>query len=209
MATVGEKKRRKRERREMEEQFGLGQTKRAPRRGRPPRSTDIDTQNVVLAARCRQQGRRATVKDMLAVKEAINSSLIGLAIKATLTPEEAMEAWDAFVHYDHDCRRFEMLVLNRQSSPKSATLEMMPDRMETDPSASVDDRTEEERHRAAVNKRDAWRSHLGTLGEPGAGLIREARHRPPETWWDTHTATPTRKGRILARALYDLADIAD
>ena len=41
------------------------------------------------------------------------------------------------------------------------------------------------------------------------GLIREARHRPPETWWDTHTATPTHKGRMLARALYDLADIAD
>jgi len=120
-----------------------------------------------------------------------------------------MEAWDAWRGYDGIMRRFD-IVMDRSSSPTTANLASPPDASEIGPDAPPPDhRTEDERISDAKAAHERVTTALARLNLRERNLIEDSRFAPPEAWWDAATATVTRKGKELARALYEFADIAD
>ena len=166
-----------------------------------------DATRAALDARCRREGRDATRESRKAVSGPLSGSAMGMAIKASLGAEIAMEACGGWARYDAAMTRYERLVLGRSSTQKAATIQHEPERAEAETHHTVDLRTEDQRIVDAANTWAIWRGYEGLLRPEQSALVRQARHADDDLWWDAALHQPTRRGRFLAHALSDLADM--
>ena len=90
---------------------------------------------------------------------------------------------------------------------KTAKIEMMPEKFEADPDSHTDDRTDDEKHRAAMDAWDKWKGALDRLTVAQGASIFSALHG-----WAllvTHSGWPTKQGEAFIEAVKALHDDVD
>ena len=183
----------------------MGET--APQRptGRDRRHINQRDQNVdkvALTARARFTG--CTVEE---ARDVLASDDMGRCIRyMRKNPEDRralLNVWQgisaAWANY---CARCLSLTPNAQS----ASLPMLPEPMQTDPSARVDLRSPDEKDQAARRVWDEWNTAFNALPVECALAVAQASRCDGPPLWDTDELRPTRQGCIAVKALASLHD---
>lgn len=125
-------------------------------------------EKTVLEARARQSGK--TPKDLTEMRHTAFGEDAGRAIYATHQGDTAKRLWDAYAALSGAYRRYLSTCIGASVDAKTAKIEMMPERFETSASDTPDMRSEEDRHRAALNAWTGWKIALDrlTLGQSAA-----------------------------------------
>jgi hypothetical protein len=163
--------------------------------GRPPQE---DARKTMTDARIRTTG----IIDKAAALDPLNGTEMGLCIGALTSPADRQPLTDAWAALSASWRNYRVQVIGATGNPKCASIAMVPDAMQTDPSLRIDDRTAEERIAAAKRSKAAWDAKINALPAPhykwalrGAldGFMGEA------TLW--RDGVPTRHGNTAVDAL--------
>lgn len=127
----------------------------------PSRPAD-DPRCVVLSARCRLMGRPDTKPNRAALSEQMAGDPAGQVIILCEPNADARKRlWNAFVRLDAAHAAYHGRIIGQRRFPKTAKIEMTPERFETSADEPMDYRTQEERQDAAIK---AWRAHLAIMG---------------------------------------------
>lgn len=122
-----------------------------------------DPRCVVLSARCRIMGRPDTKPNRTALSDQMAGDPAGqVIILSEPNAETRKRLWDAFVKLDTAHAAYHGRIIGQRRFPKTAKIEMLPERFETSADAPMDYRTQEEREAAAIN---AWRGQLAIMGK--------------------------------------------
>lgn len=188
---------------------GLAPTPRPKKRGKA-RMTEIareqDPQRVVLSARARMMGKENTVQNRSDMRTQALGEAAGRAIYLACDEDEAAKLWDVYAGLTATEARYSRLVLGKSLHAKCAKIEMMPERFETREDDSPDLRSEDERHRDAVNAWARWRGYIGHLHSHQQNAIWAiARDRVQPL----SEAKLTQPGRLFVEALRALAEVVD
>ena len=201
--TKGAKLRAKKER----QGIGMPSLAPAPRKepnGRKQRETkdadgaERDASATVLKARARHMGQPSRkAKDM---RDPRMSEQAGQAIAILCNGELGDRLWQ---HYKDMTSVEDRYHRSNGTSihPKTAKIEMTPERFEARPDDAVDMRTEEERDEAAKKAWDVWSKRLDALSIGGKAAIATAKHGFSDLVQDGK-ATPA--GERFVRAMVDL-----
>lgn len=197
-----------------------GKSTRAKREPKGETGADI----VALDARARQIGR--TIKrektrdgkphrDNIAANKATRAEMrkqsygeaAGRAITLARWGGQAERLLSAYRGLTAAEERYHRVVLGQSIHAKTAKLEMMPDRLETSADdAPPDLRSEEDRHRAAVNEWMRWKGYTQTLCAAHRSAIWNASRGLVEL----HRGDAlTPHGRAFIQAIEALADVVD
>ena len=115
-----------------------------------------DPRCVVLSARCRLLGKPDTKHHRAAMTEQMAGDPAGQAIiLAEPNADARKRLWDAFIKLDTAHAAYHGRIIGQRRFPKTAKIEMLPERFETDADAPMDYRSQEDREQAAIN---AWRA---------------------------------------------------
>jgi hypothetical protein len=157
-----------------------------------------DPRKTALTARA----KRAGIPDWKDAARQILATDMGLCINALATKEELPDLTETWAAISAAWRNHRLLVIGQTGDPQGASIGMVPDKMETDPSLRVDLRTTEERVASAKASKAKWDAKLAALPTPfhrwairGAleGFMGEAR-----LWRDRK---PTTEGALAIEAL--------
>lgn len=91
----------------------------------------------------------------------------------------------------------------QREQPASAALTMVPEPMETDPSLTVDVRSQDERDRDAVSGWMRWQGFLGHLPAQHRTVLHNARRQDGPVLW---SGAATEAGLLALEALRGLAE---
>jgi len=119
--------------------------------------------------------------------------------RALWSVKDRDELWDTYEACRSAYERYMRQRTGLSIYAKTAKIEMMPERFEADADTPTDDRTDEERHRAAMGAWEAWSGALDRLTVAQGASIYSALHG-----WAmlvTHSGWPTRKGEALIEAV--------
>lgn len=133
---------------------------------------DPNPEQTVLEARARQSGKPETDE----MRYTAYGEAAGMAISAIHGGDTAKRLWDVYRACSGAYERFHRVCLGKSVHAKTAKLEMMPEIFQVDPSHTYDDRSEDERHRAAQNKWRDWRDALNAIGLRHSSEIYSAMH---------------------------------
>ena len=161
---------------------------------------DPHADKVALTARARLTG--CTVEE---ARDVLASDDMGRCIRyMRKNPEDRralLNVWQgisaAWANY---CTRCLSLTPNAQS----ASLPMLPEPMQTDPSARVDLRTPDERDEAARRVWDEWNTAFNSLPVECALAVAQASRGDGPKLWDADELRPTRQGCIAVKGLAGL-----
>lgn len=137
----------------------LAPVERREKDGRVKRSTRPDyersPEDKVLRARARQMGKPEQRKSRM--KSEALAFAAGRAIYSLHDGKPAARLWDAYTGLTDAEARYLRQSVGLSVYAKTAKLEYLPERFEARDDDSVDDRTDEEKHRHAVNRWMYWR----------------------------------------------------
>lgn len=190
-ATKAERRRRKR-------QITLagGETRVRPAT-RGPRPAEPPADAVALAVRARRTG--CTVED---ARDVLAADDMGRCIRAMRSGIEDRRAlltvWQGI---SASWANYAARVLGKAATPQAASLPMLPEPMETDPSLRVDLRTADERDEAAIRSWDSWRDAFNALPVAESLAITGAVYNTGAVLWDADKLQPTRHGAMAVKAL--------
>lgn len=185
------------------EDLGLAPVRRRAKQGRarmqelktnPALSRREDPTLVALKARARMMG----TKDLNAMRSQALGEPAGRAIYLRYEGSEAAELWDVYAGLTAAEARYAKIVLGVPIQAKVAKIEYLPERLETGADDDPDLRTEDERHRDAVNSWIRWRGLIQQLsaGEQTAiWAVVRGRAEP------VHEGSLTRSGGRFLEAL--------
>ena len=160
-----------------------------------------DARTVALDARRRIMGK----PDTDAARIAANSPMLGTDAGrciAAMHPQADVQAklWDIWQAVCAARNTYRTRILGMTGQPKGASIGFIPDKLETDPSMTVDLRTAEERDQAAKRGDLYWASLIAKL--PTANhkwALQPALDETEGALW--RDAQPTSKGRLAVAAL--------
>ncbi len=185
-----------------------------PKRAEQPRNREgrfsrpaEDPRREALNSRCIRFGLAPNARNREIVKSPWMCCDIGFVIEASCGDREAARLWDVFARWVRAEATYRARYLGQGEQPAGAALQMIPDRIETDQSATVDVRTSDERDRDAVNAWMRWQGHLGHLPAAMRVLLHGARREDGAALW--HDKGPTHVGLAALGALRRLADVAE
>lgn len=208
--TKGAKKRRKKARITLP---GCGLAP-VPRRTAQPRNREgrftrpeEDPRRQVLDARCARFGLDPNARNREIVKSPWMGCDMGFVIETRCGDQEAAKLWDVFSRWSRAEATYRARYLGRGEQPAGAALQMVPERIETDPSATVDARTADERDRDAVSSWMRWRGFLGHMSADMQTLLHGARRGDGPPLWLDQKPTPT--GLVALEALRHLAYVSE
>ena len=135
---------------------------------------DPDAERTVLQARARQSGK--TPSDLTEMRHTAYGEDAGRAIYAIHDGDTAKAAWDTYRALSAAYRRYLSICIGASVDAKTAKIEMMPERFETSASDTPDMRSEDERHRAAMNAWQGWKMALDALPLGQSAAIYSALH---------------------------------
>lgn len=160
-----------------------------------------DPQKTVREARARQTGRPEKE-----VVKPIYCEQAGRAIMdGAKDRDEAGRMWSRFSDFDRADAIYATRVLGKHRFPNVAKMEFLPNRVEADPDEKPDLRSEDEKHRDAVNAWMTWQGYLGRLHAfQRSSIVRAARQM------DTlHDGGITVHGQSFVAAMRALCDVVD
>lgn len=202
--TKGAKKRARKARKAMEDACPLAPIpKRQPqprikgrfaRRGEDPRSVVLSQRENAIGI-CAMSGRHIVLDPILGTD-------MGRCIWSITTGKEQKELSEAWAAMSASRRNYRQRIIGKTGEPQNAALPLIHEKLETDPSLTVDLRTAEERDDAAKSSWREWARKIADLPAPqmqwairGAldGFMGEGR-----LWAD---GQPTATGRVAVAAL--------
>lgn len=157
-----------------------------------------DAQKTVREARVRKTGLSERE-----VMDAKYGEAIGYVILLEAKSKADIETlWKTYCDFDHVDHVYFSRVLNRSRFPAGAKMEFVPERVEADPDARPDLRSDEEKARNAVADWMRWQGYLGRLpGQQRSAVIRAVRQM--DMVLIDEKVTP--QGRFFVEALRALA----
>lgn len=132
---------------------------------------------------------------------------LGFVIESRCGNAEVARLWDVFHRWTRAEVSYRTRYLGQGEAPACAALMMVHDRVETDPSLTVDSRTPDERDRDAINGWMRWQGFLGHLSADQRAILHHARRDDGPVLWRDCSATEA--GLFALAALRDLADISE
>lgn len=163
---------------------------------------DDDPRKTALTARQRRMGGKGSLDDANAP---MLTSELGCIIASKLKRDEAAQLWSLWQQYSMAERTYRIRYIGTTGDPQGAAIQMVPEPMQSDQSASVDMRSQDERDRDAVNNWMRWQGHLGCLTAHQASALRQAERGNGKLLWDEGIATNA--GLYTFDALLALADV--
>ncbi len=158
---------------------------------------------VALAARARLTGCSVEeARDVLASDDM--GRCIRWAVRDDRTRRELLDVWQGLSASWHN---YATRCLSLTTTPQAASLPMLPNPMQTDPSLRVDLRTAEERDEAARNSWFAWLDDLMALPSENRHALRGHLQGYGAPVWDADRARPTAGGRLAVKALSSLHEM--
>ena len=183
---------------------GITMAQRATGRDRTQTNKPEDARKTALDARCKQSGHDVTPEQVRASASPLRGCAVGLCIEAIAGATDHARLWQTWCDVVNALEAWRMRNTGQTGHPKCATIAMMPDDMQTDPSATVDLRTPDERDAAAKRRADEWERIIRTLPPQLSGALRGARYgflSDAAIWRD---GEPTEQGRRVVMALQRL-----
>jgi len=163
---------------------------------------DRDPPKVALEARARKAG--CTVEE---ARDILAADDMGRCIRY-MRPDDRdrrnlLNVWQAIcaARANYVARIFSL-----QPNPQAASLPMLAEVMQTDPSLRVDLRTTDERDEAAKRAWAAWQADFSRLEQAESLTIAAAATGVGACLWDVDKLRPTRHGAIAVKALAALHD---
>jgi hypothetical protein len=166
-----------------------------------------DPRKTALEARCRRFGMATTAANMKALAGQHIGAHVGLVMERECKEAEIARLWAVWQGFCAAERTYRIRYIGQTGTPKGAAIAMVPDRMETDQSHSVDLRDSDQRDRDAVSAWMAWRGHLMHLSAYDQRLIHDAETEAGGALWAN--AGPTGRGVATLLALRRLAKVVD
>ncbi len=114
-----------------------------------------------LAVRARHVGAKADKKGLAQMKHVMLSEPAGQAI--WIGSDDANALWEVYSGLTRAEARYATVVLGTNIHAKVAKVEFLPETFEARSDEPPDERTEDEKHRAAVNAWMYWKGKLGCL----------------------------------------------
>jgi hypothetical protein len=176
-------------------------------RARPHIATEEPADRVALDTRCRHAGKPVSDEHRAWARAQWLEGDIGKAIWIfTGKDEEAQRLWKVYLDWDIAEAVYFRRVLGKDRFAKTAKIEMMPERMEARADDKPDLRSEDEKHRDAVNNWMKWRGYIGHLEtHERQSLFDGALYR-----YEVHSyGNLTGSGKEFCKALARLADIVE
>lgn len=173
-------------------------------------------QRVALEARCRHFGIGGSVKDQIRVSAPHMGCQIGKVMEHEISSEKAKGKEEIAALWGLLCRlgaayaTYRRRYIGQAEEPAcqaimvSQEFNAWSEAMET--TSGADDRTSEERDRAAVTNWMRWQGHLGELTSQQSVALHSARRDDPGLWVD---AKPTERGIAAMEALRELRRLVD
>lgn len=190
-----------------------------PRRTAQPRDREgrfhrpeEDPRRQALDSRCVRFGLEPSARNREVVKSPWMGCDMGFVIETRSYAQDearpwASRLWDVFSRWSRAEATYRARYLGQLEQPAGAALQMVPERIETDPSATVDARTADERDRDAVNVWMRWQGFLGHMSADMQSRLHSARRGDgPLLWLDFK---PTPAGLVALEALRHLADVSE
>lgn len=176
------------------------------RRGTYPRETAEDTQKTALEARVRVFGATGSREDILAPRAA---SQVGYCVTALALRDDIPAVWQAWQSISTARRNYRTRILGVTGDAKCANIGMIPERMETDQSATIDVRSADERDQAAKRAWADWQARIAALPTPQMrwairAALDDGINPMAWTFWD---GAPTAQGVVLVAALVNLMEV--
>lgn len=215
MTSVAEKKRRKKAAqtaRRREISLAGGNTAPAPK-GQGHRA-DLEPKDppaeLAVVRRLRDAGLPDTAANRRAVMDPLHGTDMGLCVWALSEGADDLQTLrDAWGKLSAARANFKARIIGQTGNPQGASLPMLPDPLQVDPSCYVDLRTPEAKDDAAAKSWTTWKSAIACLPAP---QLQWAIRGALDGWLDGGTAwangAPTSRGknavtalRILARAM--------
>lgn len=116
---------------------------------------------VVLSARCKQMGKG--VSHMGEMREQMLGEDAGRAISIGVSGDARQALWQVYCAFTASERTYANRVLGKSLDAKGQKIEMQPERVEARTDDRPDLRSEEGKHRDAVNTWMRWRGLIGHL----------------------------------------------
>lgn len=162
-----------------------------------------DPRKAALDARCDRYGLERNVKNRRAVSGAYSGSDAGRCIAYRRADHAASNLWSVWQGYCQANETYRARYIGVSESPKGASIDMAPERMETDQSHSVDPRSQEEKDRDAVSAYMRWEGLLMQLDRHQMTAIKAARTIDEGVLW--MNSAPTLRGQTFISAISRLA----
>lgn len=160
-----------------------------------------------LNARCIRFGLAPNRTNRRIVSGAHMSCEIGFVMEARLKDADVSRLWSVWQAWCSAERTYRVRILGVGDGPQCSAVPMLPEDMQTDQSATVDVRSDDERNRDAVNGWMRWRGFVGHLSAQERAALNQARTGDGPALWSA--GKPTAPGLFALHALSALADIAE
>lgn len=209
MTSKAERKRRKKAAQANNLGIGLAEIpKRQPNgQARDRAEMPTDPRKTGLEARCRLMGVDATSANMKALTGQHMATPIGQVMERLCADDEIQRLWSTWQGFCAAERTYRVRYLGQTGAPKGAAIAMVPDRIETDQSHSVDLRDSDERDRDAVSAWMQWRGWLMHLSADDQRRIHDAETGAGGALWAD--AGPTGLGIVTLQSLRRFRSVVD
>lgn len=167
--------------------------------------THEDPRKTALEARCRVSGMPTTTQALDAARAPHWGCDVGRCISEAASHDQG-RLWDTWCRMTASRRNWLQRSIGLTGDPANSNMPHLPEPMETDPSATVDTRSQEERDRDARRAYDYWSGLVEDVQwMVGRMHLRLAVSGMGGPWWQE--GRPTSKGKALVRALREVADM--
>lgn len=171
--------RRRDERRRFEEAANLGlaaiNTNRPHREAGKFAERPEDATRTVLDARVRVVGGTPSQDARKAVRGPFMASPIGVALHLSEKPEMRDRLWGVYADWCRADATYRSRMGLPSGNPQGATIQMQPERQDTETAVAPDLRTPEERDNAAVAAWMRWNGYLYSVDGDARGFLHRAR----------------------------------
>ena len=173
----------------------------------PDAKSEHDPRKTALDARCRIFGVEPSRANREALTGQHSGSQIGLVIERCGLSNEIPALWRTWQGFCMAMRTYRLRYIGQSGTAKGASIAMVPDRMETDQSHSVDLRSIEERDRDAVSGYMRWHGYLMHLSAYDQRILHDLEQDRDEAIW--RRGKPTGRGMDTLEALRRLRDVVE
>lgn len=175
-----------------------------------------DPQRTALEARCRHFGADTTAQDRLRVSAPHMGCQIGKVMERKIGSdtregkEEIAALWQTICRLGAAYATYRRRYIGQAEEPACQAIMVSQEfdafMQAEETTSGHDDRTSEERDRAAVNNWMRWQGYLGELSSQQSVALHSARRDDPGLWVDTE---PTERGLAALSALRELRRMVD
>lgn len=162
-----------------------------------------DPRAAFLNARCRRFGIDQTDENRSRMAGVHLCCDLGFVLEAACKPADIAPLWDVFSRWCRAEAVYRARYVGQREQPASAALTMVPETMETDPSLTVDVRSQDERDRDAVSGWMRWQGFFGHLPAQHRTVLHNARRQDGPVLW---SGAATEAGLLALEALRGLAE---